>query len=112
MTEENDVLDDEEMDEAEDNLLVLTDEDGQDVEFECLDQIDYEDGKYVVLLPTDESEEDAIEVLILEMRLAEGEDPEDEDAEFEFAPVESEELLDKLYDMFCAKHQDDFSFAD
>ena len=36
-----------------DNIIVLTDEDGTDVEFEFCASIEYEGNEYVVLLPTD-----------------------------------------------------------
>ena len=45
-----------------DNILVLNDEEGNEVEFEFLDLIEYEGEEYVVLLPHDE-EEDADEVV-------------------------------------------------
>ena len=49
----------ENMEEGEelDNIVVLNDEDGNEVEFEFLDLIEYEGESYVVLLPTDEDEE-------------------------------------------------------
>ena len=34
-----------------DNIIVLNDEDGNEVEFEFLDLIEYEGEEYVVLLP-------------------------------------------------------------
>ena len=37
-----------------DNIIVLTDEDGTDVEFEFCASIEYEGNEYVVLLPTDD----------------------------------------------------------
>ena len=39
-----------------DNILVLNDEEGNEVEFEFLDLIEYEGEEYVVLLPVDEKE--------------------------------------------------------
>ena len=50
MMNQNDDL----MQEELDNLIVLTDEDGNDVSFEFLDLLEYEGEEYVVLLPTDE----------------------------------------------------------
>ena len=47
-----------------DNIIVLNDENGDEIEFEFLDLIEYEGEEYVVLLPHDE-EEDADEVVIL-----------------------------------------------
>ena len=50
-----------------DNIIVLNDEDGNEVEFEFLDLIEYEGEEYVVLLPNEEDDEDAGEVLILKL---------------------------------------------
>ena len=37
-----------------DNIIILNDEDGNEVEFEFLDLIEYEGEEYVVLLPVEE----------------------------------------------------------
>ena len=48
-----------------DNIIVLNDEEGKEVQFEFLDLIEYEDEEYVILLPIEEeNEEDAGEVVI------------------------------------------------
>lgn len=58
---------DEELNE-EDNIVILKDEDGNDVRFEFLDFIEYENENYIVLLPADEDAEDADEVVILKKK--------------------------------------------
>ena len=40
-----------------DNIIVLNDENGEEIEFEFLDLIEYEGEEYVVLLPNDEDED-------------------------------------------------------
>ena len=40
-----------------DNILTLNDEDGNEVEFEFLDLIEYEGEEYVILLPVEDEEE-------------------------------------------------------
>ena len=47
-----------------DNIITLNDEDGNEVDFEFLDLIEYEGNDYVVLLPV---EEDSDEVVILQV---------------------------------------------
>ena len=42
------------MEEDLDNIIVLNDEDGNDVEFEFLDLIELDSEQYVVLLPVEE----------------------------------------------------------
>ena len=81
-----------------DNIIVLNDEDGNEVEFEFLDLIEYEGEEYVVLLPVEEEEtEEPGEVVILKL-----EDTESED----------EEVLNKVFEKFKEKFEDEFNFVD
>ena len=60
------------MEDDMDNILLLSDEDGNDVQFEFLDLIDYDEEEYVVLLPVeDESEDEIGEVVILKVEQTE-----------------------------------------
>ena len=87
-----------------DNIIVLNDEEGNEVEFEFLDLIDYEGEEYVVLLPVEEAE-DAGEVVILQV--------EDIDSEEEsYISVEDEEVLNKVFEIFKDKFKDEFNFVD
>ena len=70
----------------------LVNEQGKEVEFEILDILHYEDKVYDILYC---EEEDPNTVTILEVIVHE----EDEDRE-EYLPVESDDLLNKLFDMF------------
>ena len=92
--------------EEEEGVMVLTDDDGEEVEFEYLDTIDYEGSEYVVLLPVEGDEDEAVEVLILKVEYGEDEDDE------QYVSVESEELLDKLFDIFRENNGDDFEFIE
>lgn len=85
-----------------DNIITLQDEDGQDVAFEFLDLVIYEDKEYVVLLPV---EDDSGEVVIL---LLEGED---EDGE-SYVGVENDDVLEAVYRIFKERHKEDFDFMD
>lgn len=99
----------EELNEGEelDNILVLNDEEGNEVEFEFLDLIEYEGEEYVVLLPVESEEsEDAGEVVILKL-----EDTESEDEE-SYVSVEDEEVLNKVFEIFKEKFEDEFNFVD
>lgn len=91
-----------------DNIIVLNDEDGNEVEFEFLDLIEYEGEEYVVLLPNDEDEEsdDAGEVLILKL---EDTDSEDEES---YVSVEDEEVLNNVFEIFKEKFKDEFNFVE
>ena len=50
--------------EEESNILTLTDENGNDADFEYLDVIEYEGKEYLFLLPV---EEESAEVIIMEI---------------------------------------------
>ena len=87
-----------------DNIIVLNDEEGNEVQFEFLDLIDFEGEEYVVLLPAEETE-DAGEVVILQV--------EDTDSEEEsYISVEDEDVLNKVFEIFKDKFKDDFDFVD
>ena len=88
-----------------DNIIVLNDEEGNEVEFEFLDLIEFEGEEYVVLLPVEEAE-DAGEVVILKL-----EDTESEDEE-SYVSVDDDEVLNKVFEIFKEKFKDDFNFVD
>ena len=88
--------------EEEESLITLTDENGNDVEFEYLDCIEYEGKEYLVLIP---NEEDAEEIVILEV------EPVDEEHE-NYIAVESEETLNAVYAIFKDRFKDVLNFGD
>lgn len=95
------------MEEIDNNIVTLKDEEGNDVNFEFLDLIEYEGNNYVVLLPADEEAEDSDEVVILK------EEPSDEGSEEEtYGSVEDEETLNKIFEIFKEKFKDEFNFVD
>jgi len=88
--------------EEETSILTLTDENGQDVDFEYLDCIDYEGKEYLVLMP---AEELSTEIVILEV--------EPIDAENEnYLSVEDEEILNAVYEIFKEKYKDVLTFEE
>ena len=90
-----------------DNIIILNDEDGNEVQFEFLDLIDYDEEEYVVLLPVEEDSEDEIgEVLILKVEQTESEDEES------YVGVEDEEILNKVFEIFKEKFKDEFNYVD
>ena len=97
---------DENMEEL-DNIITLNDENGNEVKFEFLDLIEYNDEEYVVLLPMDSEEDDDGEVVILRL------EDTDEDAEEEsYVSVEDEEILMEVFNIFKDKFKDEFDFID
>lgn len=90
-----------------DNVIILNDEDGNEVQFEFLDLVELDSEEYVVLLPTSEEEEDEGEVVILKL-----EDTDDDSEEESYVGVEDEEILNKVFEMFKEKYKDEFNFVD
>ena len=88
--------------EEETGILTLTDENGQDANFEYLDCIEYQDTEYLVLMPADEP---STEIVILEV------EPVDEENE-NYLAVEDEAILDAVYDLFKEKYKDILTFEE
>lgn len=88
--------------EEETSILTLTDENGEDIDFEYLDCINYQGKDYLILLPA-ESEE--LEIVILEI------EPVDEENE-NYLAVEDEAVLDAVYAIFKERYKDILTFED
>ena len=88
--------------EEEVSILTLTDENGNDVDFEYLDSIDYQDKEYLVLMPADE---ESTEVVILEV------EPVDEETE-NYLSVGDEAVLHAVYEIFKERYKDVLVFED
>ena len=86
--------------EEEVSILTLTDENGQDIEFEYLDCIEYQGKEYLVLMPADEA---ANEIVILEI------EPVDEENE-NYLSVSDEKILNSVYEIFKKKYKDVLTF--
>lgn len=93
------------MSENFDNIIVLNDENGNDVEFEFLDLVVYDEKEYVVLLPVEESDE-AGEVVILKLEETENDDEES------YVSVDDDDILMAVFNIFKDKFKDEFNFVD
>ena len=89
--------------EEEDTIIILTDEDGNDVEFEFLDNVEYEGNLYVVMIPV-EDEDAGVVVMLLE----EGE-TEEEDS---LLTVTDEDVVEAVYEIFKENNKDVFEFEE
>lgn len=88
--------------EEENGILTLTDEDGQEVDFEYLDSVDYDGKEYLVLMPADQAE---TQIVILEV------EPVDEENE-NYLSVSDEAVLDAVYGIFKERYKDILTFED
>lgn len=82
-------------------IITLEDDLGNEKDFEFLDVVEYEGDEYIVLLPTDEDEQS--EVMILRI---ESVDDENEN----YVGIDDEEVLQKIFDIFKSRFQDEFDF--
>ena len=88
--------------EEEESILTLTDENGEDINFEYLDCIEYQGTEYLVLMPADD---DSNEIVILAI------EPVDEENE-NYLAVEDEAVLEAVYEIFKERYKDVLNFAD
>ena len=80
----------------------MNNEDGNEVHFEFLDLIEYNDEEFVILLPYDDSDE-ADEVVILKV--------EDVESELEsYVSIDDEDTLNAVFVIFKDKFKDEFDF--
>ena len=89
-----------------DSLIVLEDEDGTKEEFELVDQIDYEDHDYVVLIPLNNEDEEVEDVVICEVVPGP-----DEETDY-YIGVENDDILEAVFGIFKQRAADDFNFVD
>ena len=85
----------------ESSILTLNDENGEPVDFEYLDCLEYDNVEYLVLMPVEEPNH----IVILQI------EPVDEENE-NYLSVEDEGILDAVYAIFKERYQDVLEFAD
>jgi uncharacterized protein YrzB (UPF0473 family) len=90
------------LNEEEVSILSLTDEEGNEVEFELIDSVDYEGVEYLILLPP---EEEASEVVILEV------EPHTDGTE-SYLTVDDERVLNEVFKVFKERFADFFTFEE
>lgn len=88
------------LEEEEASIISLTDEEGNEVEFELIDSVDYENAEYLILLPP---EDEAAEVVILEV------EPHADGSET-YVTVNDEATLNAVYEIFKERFKDIFTF--
>lgn len=87
--------------EEQEGIMTLIDENGGEVEYEFIDSISYENAEYVVLLPVEEND---CEAVILEVET-------DGDME-NYIAVDDEEILAAVYEIFKERFADQLDFED
>ena len=78
------------------SFVSLTDDDGNEIEMEILDTLEYEGSEYVLFLPADMDEDDPdYGYVILQIVEIDGEE--------QFQDVEDQELLQTVYEKFMER---------
>ncbi len=102
---DNEEVNEVELSEDESTIILLNDEDNNEMPFEFLDLIEYENEEYVVLLPLEEEDEDEDEVVILKLETT------DEEEET-YVGVDDEVLLEAIFEIFKQRNNERFNFID
>lgn len=84
----------------DENLIILSDDEGNQSVFELLDTIEYGEEYYIVLYPLEE--EESTEVIILKVRM-------DENDEEIYDSIEDDALISTLFDIFKERNADLFA---
>ena len=94
-------LDELEEEDAVENYITLTDDDGNEVSFEIIGTVEYKEHLYAVLLPFDDEDD---EVVILEV--IPGETPDEDD----FVSVDDDTLLGEEVEEFKKNYDGEYDF--
>ncbi|MCD7919964.1 MAG: DUF1292 domain-containing protein [Clostridiales bacterium] len=89
------------LDEFEQDELILTDEDGNDITFQLLDVINHEGGRYLVL----QDPENENYVVIMQEEEQNGD-------ESTFTELEDEALLETIFALFKERNRETIDFDD
>lgn len=86
-------------------IITLEDDLGNEQDFEFLDVVEYNNDEYIILLPVDGEEEEKNEVMILRI---ESIDDETEN----YVGIDDEETLQKVFDIFKKRYEDQYDFEE
>ncbi|MDE6036530.1 MAG: DUF1292 domain-containing protein [Ruminococcus sp.] len=96
----SDFIENEEFEEEDENYITLTDDDGNEVSFEVIGEVEYQERYFAVLLPFDEDDDG---VVILEIM------PSD-DENGEFLSIDDDKLLYEVFDKFKSEYDGEYEF--
>ena len=94
--------DNQQPEEEENSILTLTDEEGNDTNFEYLDSVEWGGKEYLVLIPADSED---TQIVILEVG------PVDDDTE-NYLSVQDDAILSAVYSIFKDRYKDVLTFED
>ena len=82
------------------NFVVLTDENGKEIELEHLDTVEYNGQTYMAFIPAEMSLEDSYELIIMKV--------EEEDGEDVLVTLDDEDELDEMFQIFSERLEESF----
>lgn len=91
------------MDAERDDIVVLVDENGEEVEFEHIDTVEMNGNEYVVLIPFSEDEDDDLEEEVVILRVEHSEDGNDT-----FVTIEDDDELEEVFSEFQSRLEEEF----
>ena len=92
------------MDDERDDIVVLVDENGDEVEFEHIDTIEMNDNEYVILAPLEEeTDEEGEEEEVIILKIEHNEDGEDS-----FVTIEDDDELEEVFSEFQSRMEEEF----
>ena len=89
------------MSQFEDDVVLLTDDTGEDIPFEIIDTLELDGSTYALLAPLDEDDDDGV----LVFQIIEN----DEGVQYE--AVDDENLMQRVFDVFRSSDED-YEFCD
>lgn len=95
------------MDVERDDIVVLVDENGEEVEFEHIDTVEMNDNEYVVLAPLDNDDPDQEDEEVIILKVEHSEDGEDS-----FVTIEDDDELDDVFNEFQNRMEEEFGLED
>ena len=98
----SEIIENEELLEEDEGIISFEDENGETVDFEFGDMIDYKGNSYAVLFTLYKEHTD---IIIMQV------EAEDEDTgDTTLGPIEDEKLLNEVFEIFKERHADEFNF--
>lgn len=87
------------------DYITLTDDNGEDIHFEVIDEFEFKEKNYLVLIPFEDVDD---EVIILEVIYSDTDNAEDD----EYRSIDDEALLNSIFEEFKKRNADNFDFAE
>lgn len=87
------------------DIITLEDDLGNEQDFEYLDVVEFEGEEYIILLSVEEEEQERSEVMILRIESL-------DDEHENYVGIDDEEVLQKVFDIFKKRYENEFDFED